>query len=201
MNSSIAGKLRLRPLPLAMLFADEKPSGALEHDEEQFGCVISLLDAAMAGRVVVLGRESQECMLQGIGRCHQHVPTDNLPHYKVKHNYLVLKTLRRVDLRHETPEVVTMLVNVNQLTSLVVLANYVTGEVDSVMIPRAASCHAVFLLPYHEAQQGRQRAVVGMLDPLTREFVNENMLSFSVPWHLFVEMEKNVDKGVLDQPS
>lgn len=199
MHSSIAVKLHLRPLPLAMLFAAEKPSGALEHDEEQFGCVISLLDAAMAGRIVVLGRESQECMLHGIGRCHKHIPTDNLPHYEVKHDYLVLKTLRRVDLRHETPEVVTMLVNVNQLTSLVVLASHVSNDGHPVVIPRAASCHAVFLLPYHEAQQGRQRAVVGMLDPLTREFVNENMLSFSIPWQMFLEMEKFVDKGVLDQ--
>lgn len=201
MNSNIASRLRLRPQPLVMLFADEKPSGALEHDEKQFGCVISLLDAAMAGRVVVLGRESQECMLQGIGRCNMHIPTDNLPHYEVKHDYLVLKTLRRIDLEHETPEVVAMLVNVNQLAALVVLANHVSNDGESVMIPRAASCHAFFLLPYHEAQQGQQRAVVGMLDPLTRELVNENTLSFSVPWQMFLEMEKNIDEGVLDQQS
>ena len=197
MISRIAARLQLRPPPLAVLQADDKPAGALEHHEEKFGCVISLLDAATAGRTVVIGRESQHCMLHGIGRCHEHAGRRILPEYEVEHEYMVLKPLRLLDREHETPVLACMLVTPVQLSALVALANHNWDDGDAVRIPWAASCQAAFLLPFHESRQLRPRAIVGMTDPVTRQYIDEKLMFFSVPWPMFCEMDDLVAAGAL----
>ena len=132
MISRIAARLQLRPPPLAVLQADEKPLGALEHHEEKFGCVISLLDAATAGRTVVIGPESQHCMLHGTGRCHQHFGRLKLPAYEVEHEYMVLKPVRLIDRQQETPVLACMFVTPVQLSALVALANRDWDDGDAV---------------------------------------------------------------------
>lgn len=197
MVSSLVQELRLSPSPLAMFFADERPAGALMYDEARWGCVISLVGAATAGRTVVLGKKNHNCLMRGEGRCHPHQKNDDLPKYDIPHEFMVLKPLRLVDEDKETPEIVCMFVNATQLASLVVLANYGREGRDAVIIPRAAACHAAYLLPYHEGRQEQPRAIVGMTDPQTRRHLDEDKVTFSVPWRMFLEMEQYLTEGAL----
>lgn len=61
MKSAIAAECRLQYAPVAILFADEKPDGALQCVEGRWNCVISLLTAAAKGRTAVLDRATVGC--------------------------------------------------------------------------------------------------------------------------------------------
>jgi hypothetical protein len=66
-----------------------------------------------------------------------------------------------------------------------------------VIIPRAAACHAAYLLPYHEGRQEHPRAIVGLTDPQTRRHLDEDKVTFSVPWRMFLDMEQSLSEGAL----
>ena len=197
MDSKIARALNIKPRPLAMMFADEKPAGALEYDNDRWVCIISLLDAAAAGRTLAIGAEAQTCMMTGRGRCHPRRPFVNLPAYDVNFNYVILKPLSMINPDEEKPEVISMFVNNEQLAALVQLANHARDTNDAVYIPRVTGCQACYLLPYHESQQENPRAVVGMTDPFSRRFIDADKLSFSLPFTMFTELEAHVAAGVL----
>jgi hypothetical protein len=80
---------------------------------------------------------------------------------------VIFKPLSEVALVKENPQVICLDSNPDQL-SLVVLANYGRPDADNVIIPFSAGCHTVCLLPCHEGQQARPRAVVGLTDITAR---------------------------------
>lgn len=62
MHSVISEELKLRLLPVAVIFTDDKPAGALQFQEDRRGCVVSLLHAAAkGGRTAVFDRETTPC--------------------------------------------------------------------------------------------------------------------------------------------
>jgi hypothetical protein len=101
----------------------------------------------------------------------------------------------------EEPKVVTFLVDPDQLSALVVLANYARPGIDNVRIPFAAGCASLALYPFYEAGQANPRAVIGLTDISARYYLRKplgkDILSFTVPWNLFKEMEGNVSESFL----
>jgi hypothetical protein len=85
------------------------------------------------------------------------------------------------------------------LSALVVLANYGRPGMDNVIIPFAAGCQAVCIVPLAEAAQSRPKAVVGMTDISARPVIDADLLSFAVPYAMFREMEENVPGSFLDK--
>ena len=124
------------------------------------------------------------------------LPTDNIPY-----DYVVFKPLGLVDAESERPEVVCFLCNADQVSALVVLANYGRPGGDNVIVPFGAGCHTICLLPYRESQQERPRAVVGLTDVAARPFVEADLLSFAVPFKMYQEMEANVPGSFLEKES
>ena len=62
MRSVISDELKLRLMPVAVIFTDDKPAGALQFQEGQRGCVVSLLHAAAkGGQTAVFDRETTPC--------------------------------------------------------------------------------------------------------------------------------------------
>lgn len=119
---------------------------------------------------------------------------DELPFPEETPGYVVFRPL--ADVRPDegdTPDVVTFVVNADQLSALVVLANYATPRSDGVIIPFGSGCQLVGLLPFAEAAREHPRAVVGLTDLSARKAVRRqlgpDMLTFAMPWKLFLEME------------
>ena len=90
--------------------------------------------------------------------------------------------------------------NNDQLSALAVLANYYRPGNENVVMPFSSGCQSIFLLPYGEGQKENPRAVVGLTDITVRPMVNPAMLSFSMPYTMFLEMEENITGSFLEKP-
>ncbi|MCL5025480.1 MAG: DUF169 domain-containing protein [Chloroflexi bacterium] len=123
---------------------------------------------------------------------------DQLPVTDIPYTYVVFKPLEMVDLEKEMPQLVCLYCNPDQLAALVALANYYRHGTDNVIIPFGSGCQTLCLLPYYEAQQERPRAVVGMTDVSQRWRMEPDILSFVVPFKMFLEMEANVPGSFLE---
>ncbi len=121
---------------------------------------------------------------------------DSLPYYDVPTEYVVFKPLENL-LPGEKPEVVVFLAAPDQISALTVLANYARHGGDSVFIPWGAGCHSICIIPLNEGKSDKPRGVVGLIDISARKFVDQDILSFSVPYNMYLEMEGNVDESFL----
>ncbi len=115
----------------------------------------------------------------------------NLPIVDLPWTYRVFEPLDQVGPGEE-PRLVTFYVGADQLCGLVVMANYDRPNLYNVTIPHCSGCQGVFLIPYAEAQKENPRAVVGMMDPSARPFIDPDQVTFTVPYKRFLEMEANV---------
>lgn len=122
-----------------------------------------------------------------------------LPITDIPYEYVVLEPLSQIDTTKEKPELIVFYVNTNQLSALTVLANYYRPGIENVMIPFSSGCQSVFLIPYAEAQKENPKAAVGLIDITIRPMIEADMLSFSVPYKMFLDMEKNTDGSFLEK--
>ena len=127
----------------------------------------------------------------------------NLPIRTVPARYVVLKPLDQVDPELETPRNVTFFVDPDQLSALVVLANYGDPGGESVTVPWAAACQVMGILAYRELEREAPRALVGLTDLSARLNVRATLgphvLSFTAPWPVFQRMERNVGDSFLQR--
>lgn len=125
---------------------------------------------------------------------------DNLPETKPEGAYIILKPLNELK-ENETPKVVAFLVNPDQLSALVVLANFAREGTDNVRIPFGAGCNCFGQYAFDEADKENPRAIVGLTDISARFYLGKplgkEILSFTVPFSMFEEMESNVQESFL----
>ncbi len=114
----------------------------------------------------------------------------------------MFKPLADVDPEKETPRAVIFLADPDQLSALVVLANYAREGNENVFIPYAAGCQAIGIYPYQEAASENPRAVIGLTDLSARlnlrSQIGDNLMTLTAPWKLFREMEQNVKGSFLE---
>ncbi len=86
------------------------------------------------------------------------------------------------------------------MSALVVLANYGRRGSENVIVPFAAGCQSTCWLPWNEAKQENPRAVIGMMDiGEARRVMDADLLTFSVPYAMFKELEDNAPGSFLDK--
>ena len=120
---------------------------------------------------------------------------DSLPFTQEAPAFVSFRPLGGIEEGEAAPELVSFVVNADQLSALVVLANYATPRSDRVSMPFASGCQSVGLLAFAEAASESPRAVVGLTDLSARKAVRRSLgpesLTFTMPWKLFLEMEEN----------
>ncbi len=126
---------------------------------------------------------------------------DSLPDLKIPGQFVLFQPLDEVDLAADKPELIVFYANPDQLSALVVLTNYGRPAGEHVMVRMAAGCQSIGLLPYAESRRETPRAVLGMFDISARPFVEPNVLTFTVPFRMYEELEANVPGSFLEKGS
>lgn len=107
--------------------------------------------------------------------------------------FLIFKPLEFVG-ENETPEIIIFLANADQISGLLTLANYDSEKNDSVKILFGAGCAQIFLYPATD----KNFCYVGLTDPSARKFIDKNLLSFSLSYEKFLELEKIAEESFLN---
>lgn len=262
MESKIASAIHLELEPVALIWTDEKPEGAMEFVPGKWGCVMFHVAAAAKGKTAAVSRETFGCVGGGVGlgfgdqyknfpggeecfcrflssgnagsepgetigrqmadsgaaaRAEEFLNGERylkdpqvvakfvagLPIIDIPTRYVVMKPLRDVDLARDNVRSITFLVNPDQLSALVVLANYDREHNENVAIPFAAGCQVIGICTYRENEKDNPRAVVGLVDLSARKNVRrqlgKDVMSFSVTAEMFQRMEQNVKGSFLER--
>jgi len=235
MESRIAREIKLHLHPVAVLFSNEKPAGALQFEEGARGCVVEMYGRVARGAVAAFDRHTTGCLGGMVGLCFGDAYRDfpggieyflsvgrpgfregeayrktveiaaatiaALPKVDIPYTYVVFKPLEQVDPARETPQLVSFPCRPDQLSALVTLANYDRPGAENVVLPAVSGCQSVVLVPYLEAQKEQPRAVVGMTDISARPHVDADVLTFTVPFRRFLELEENAPASFLSKPA
>jgi uncharacterized protein (DUF169 family) len=128
---------------------------------------------------------------------------DSLPMTDIPSENVVFKPLSDADSSRDAIQTVVFFANPDQLSALVILANYGRGDNMNVIIPYAAGCQTIGIYPYQEAQSSKPRGVVGLTDISARLYVQKqlgpNLFTFAMPFALFQEMDAHVDGSFLQR--
>ena len=128
---------------------------------------------------------------------------ETLPMRDIPAQYVVVKPLDASDPDKDDIKSVTFFVDPEQFSALVVLANYTEPDLDNVAVPWGAGCQVMGIFAYRELERAHPRALVGLTDLSARLNVRaslgKNVLSFTMPWPLFLSMEQNVEGSFLQR--
>ena len=262
MESRIHRAIETKHPPVALIWSDGKPEGAMQFQEGRWGCVMWLAASAAKGRPAVCDAATFGCIGGGVGmgfgdryksfpgsekgfrhflssgiegwsggaavaemvkpfmqgeaydnflhgeRCFKTPELvkrfiEALPITQIPRRYVLFRSLADVDPDMEPPQTVIFFADPDELSALVVLANYGRGDNENVIIPFAAGCQTIGIYPYREANTAKPRAVVGLTDlsarVCIRKQLGDNLLSFAMPFALFKEMEANVEGSFLQR--
>ncbi|NMC18921.1 MAG: DUF169 domain-containing protein [Thermogutta sp.] len=158
-----------------------------------------------------VGASVNKGIAEGLRRGERYIKTPELaakfiqamPMVDIPARYVVMKPLGEVDRSRDDVKSITFFVNPDQLSALVVLANYDSQHNENVIIPYAAGCQVIGIFTYRELGRESPRALVGLTDISARRNVRrqlgKDVLSFSVTPEMFDRMEGNVSGSFLEE--
>src|SRR5665647_2289402 len=226
MKSITAEKLRLDHEPVAILWSNTKPDGALQIKPHGQACIMPFFaQVAMKGKTAVFDRESYGCpgARAGLGFGNGYYDSFGGAGVEFMSAFFVkgqkssknpetycatvqhIPERERAKLLHgERPVVVVFVADPLQITGLVTLVGAIREGTDPVRVPPMAACQQIGAFVYDEAKKEHPRAVLGYTDLSARENVGKtipaHMFTFAVPFSLFEEMEEEAKDGVFDGP-
>lgn len=101
----------------------------------------------------------------------------------------------------DAPDLVSFLVNPDQLSALIHIFCFKKSAYDNVIMPMTSGCASVVRIPLGEMEKGDEaRAVVGNVDIFSRPHFPKDTFFFTVPAYAFKEMLQNADESVLASP-
>lgn len=124
---------------------------------------------------------------------------DNLPYTETAKKYVVFKPLSAVE-DGETPDLVFIFANPDQISALVIMSGYFRGKSFNVSAPFSSACQTI-LHAYQEISKDEPTAIMGFFDISQRGNIPKELLSFTVPFKMFKELERGAVDGCLETPA
>jgi hypothetical protein len=104
-------------------------------------------------------------------------------------------------LEEDEPEVVIFFAKPDVLAGLFTLAGYDSEDMNGTIAPFGSGCASIVQYPLAESKKDKPKAVIGMFDVSARPYVQENVLSFAVPFKRFEEMISFMEESFLSTNS
>jgi uncharacterized protein (DUF169 family) len=225
MKSRLITELQLQYHPVAVIFSDTRPAEARQIRENHWGCVMGLYALVIKrGITAVFDRRTYGCIGAGVGLCFGNTYRDNrewminllareeryfkteelvaefmdeFPYVDLPRRYVVFKPLPDVDPTTEEPALISIPANADQLSALAALINFRRHGNNHITAPFAAGCQSVCVMPCRESRREYPRAVIGNLDLSSRKILPVEILTFTIPFRTFLEMEEDVPASFL----
>jgi len=120
---------------------------------------------------------------------------DAIPYTETPQKYVVFKPLSAV-AENETPDLMFIYANPDQLSALVIMSGYYRGKALNVLAPFSAACQSI-LRAYQEIGKEEPDAIMGYFDISQRGNIPKELLSLTMPYTIYQEIERGADKGCL----
>lgn len=116
-----------------------------------------------------------------------------------KEKYLYMEKINDISDDMEI-EVINLFPDLTGLARLTVLSGYDRKKnMDNVIAPFCSGCQSVFSIPYNEKFEKTPKSIIGLMDSHIRQFIPNDILSFSVPSNRFIAMTDNIQGSFLDK--
>lgn len=118
-----------------------------------------------------------------------------LPYTETPQKYVVFKPLSKVS-EDESPDLICVFANPDQLSALVIMSGYYRGNSLNVTAPFASACQSI-LWAYQELGKEEPKAIMGFFDLSQRCNVPREILTLTMPYSMYMEIEKGAADGCL----
>jgi uncharacterized protein (DUF169 family) len=223
--------LGLRESPLGIYYTNNKPEGATPETGIHLCMIGFLKKARKKGKTVYFDKSHFGCPGGGYYMGFLESPRPNIEYFlscgipgemegeryiktpelareyfgKMKPrpapaSYCVFKSIETFQ-GEEKPEVVVFFGSPDILSGLFTLTNYALGSTDGVYTPFGSGCSTILTYPLKEAEKTEPRSILGMFDVSARPMVEKDVLTFSMPYSIFLKLLSNVQGSFLQTES
>jgi uncharacterized protein (DUF169 family) len=196
----------------SMLVASAKKGMIVVFDEETYGCPGGGVGLCLGDMFTKTGQPIEKLLSNGdpeLGKNMKIFETGErffaspelvskwrvaMPYIQTDKKYVTFLPLSKVN--NVEPDLVFFLANPDQISVLVILMGYNRGTLNNVSAPFGAACHSI-LFAMNESQKPMPNAVLGFFDISQRGTVPRDILSFTVPYKVYKEMEAAAPESCL----
>jgi len=117
------------------------------------------------------------------------------PYTEAPEKYVVFKPLSQTE-ESNPPDLICIFANPDQLSALVIMAGFNRGEMLNTVAPFSAACQSI-AIAYQEINKELPKAIIGFFDISQRHRIPKEILSLTMPYCLYRDMEESLDESCL----
>ena len=119
----------------------------------------------------------------------------SFPYIETNERYVVFKPMRMMT-ENDPPDIVFIFADPDQLSALVILSGFKRGDIISAVAPFVSACQSVAFACLEMGKE-KPKGVIGFFDLAQRHRIPKDLLSYTVTYGMYREIEDNIDEGCM----